>query len=397
LILPPLLKFGDLDVEVPVMKATGRIAEVDGLRALAVLLVIGYHFDLHIRGGFLGVDLFFAVSGFVITRLLLTQAATTGATGSLLKDFYTRRSWRLLPAFLATLAVTVLAEALFPHRDFSHTVNNAIAGVGGVSNWWVGATAATNEASALAHTWSLSIEEQFYVLFPLSILLLRRWSRTVVVVLSTLMTAASILTLVRMTDSYEGFNRTYFSSLARATPMALGALLAVAYDRGWIDRARSMTTSRTGARVAGGCFVALLVAFSAPVLVLDWNSQWLFEGGFQVVAVLVTGILLATLCLAGTDSPIARVLRCVPVQWIAMRSYSLYLVHFTVVFRFDSFGRIGALVLKLIITFGLTEVLHRCIEQPLRLRSAGRGSGFNLVKAQMVMAIVAVGYLVLLA
>lgn len=377
------------------MKATGRIAEVDGLRAFAVLLVIGYHFDLHIRGGFLGVDLFFAVSGFVITRLLLTQAATTVATRALLKEFYTRRSWRLLPAFLVTVAVAVLAEAAFPHRDFSHTVNNAIAGIGGVSNWWVGATAATNEGSALAHTWSLSIEEQFYVLFPLSILLGRRWSNQVVVALSSLLIGAGIWTFATMTADYEGFNRTYFSSIARATPMALGALLGVAYDRSWIDRARSMTTSRTGARVAGGLFLVLLAAFALPVLVLDWNSPWLFDGGFQVVAVLVTGILLATLCVAGTDSPIAQVLRCSPVQWVAIRSYSLYLVHFTVVFRFDSFGRIGALVLKLIVTFGLTEVLHRCIEQPLRLRSAGWRLGFLLVKAQVAVGLTAIGYLVL--
>ncbi len=360
---------------------SGRILEVDGLRAVAVLTVIAYHFDLHLPGGLVGVDLFFVISGFVISRLLFTQAEGSQPTGQLLLQFFTRRAWRLVPALLATLLVTIAAGFLFPRGETRLLAINAVAAVGGFANWWVGATAPVQGQTDLSHTWSLSIEEQFYVMLPLLLMVRRTRATLTATVVSVGLVIAAIVAFATTSVNHESLNHTYFSSFARSTPLALGVLLGVAWHHGWL---RPAPTDRP--RTTSMLFVLLSVSMIPALLVLDWDTHWLYQGGFVMIAIVLTGMVAATIRMADGPQLAARALRSTPVQWVAARSYSLYLVHFTMVFRFASYGRIGTLVLQLLGTFVGTELLHRVVEEPLRRWGPATRHGSKILAGQATAA-----------
>ena len=316
----------------PATLPLGHIAELDGLRGLAVIGVLFFHAD-HLRGGFLGVDLFFVLSGWLITRLLLIETSRTGNVA--LGAFWGRRLRRLLPAVLALL-VAVSAYAWWA-GDTAARVDTTSSGpwaqwyvanwhmISGAGDYW----ASFSEPSMFGHLWSLAIEEQFYVVWPLVIAALWRLARnplraaqattTVAIVAST--TAAIVLATT------SGATRVYMGTDTRAASILCGALAAMpTASRLW---ARMMST-RLGDAVVAACGVAVAAMWW---FVDGTASEWLFRGGLTVHAAacaVVIGGVVARRDSTRRRSVVATCLSTPLLQRSGQLSYSLYLWHWPV-------------------------------------------------------------------
>jgi peptidoglycan/LPS O-acetylase OafA/YrhL len=342
-----------------------RIPEIEGLRAIAIALVVLYHFDLPVPGGFFGVDLFFAVSGFVITRQLLHAnrpgASSSDSLSSKLANFYRRRALRLLPNAIAMCGFVILGSLVFPSVfGISHrTIANAVAGLAGVGNWYgirfpdIG----SGEVRPLIHMWSLSIEEQFYLALPLAILPWRNRTRIGAAVFGSFAVVISIASAI----ASVGIQTTFFSTWARIAPIGMGVLVGVLLSSTpTVDWLRAPLLRKVG----WATLPILLGALTVLTLTTHWNDVWLTRGGYVAVGFLCAIIVL--LSAFGVQSPIGAVLRSRAAQFIAYRSYAIYLWHFPVAFMFVSLGRFPQLALRLLVAGALTETSLRLIERPLR-------------------------------
>ena len=275
------------------------------------------------RGGFIGVDVFFVLSGFLITALLLGEF---GATGRLdLPAFWARRARRLLPALLLLLLVLgAWAAWIAPPETAAALRGDALAALLYVANWWFVATGesylATTAPSPLLHTWSLGVEEQWYLLMPLllvAVLKLRRGRTRVLTPLLLVLAVASAALMLVLDVSGASHARVYYGSDTRVFELLLGAALAAAvYTRG-LPRPRS-------ADVAGA---AGLVGLGAAAVVLTATGPALFRGGLVLVALGAAGLVVA----AATSGTItATVLGWWPLRAVGIVSYGLYLWHWPV-------------------------------------------------------------------
>jgi peptidoglycan/LPS O-acetylase OafA/YrhL len=340
-----------------------RIPEIEGLRAIAIVLVVLYHFDLPVSGGFFGVDLFFAVSGFVIARQLLHtihhgDLPTNESLRSKLAKFYRRRSLRLLPNALAVSVFAVVGSLIWPSvfGNSSRTIANALAGLAGIGNWYgirfpdIG----VGEARPLIHMWSLSIEEQFYLVLPLAVLPWRKRGRLAAAVFGSV----AILVAIAAAIADVGVHGAFFSTWSRIAPIGMGVLVAVLLSSTNSTRWLQSPPLRTIA------LFGLLTILGVLALTTHWNETWLTRGGYVGVGLLCALIVL--FCALGNESPIGSVLRSKASQFVANRSYAIYLWHFPVAFMFASVGRVPQMLLRLVVTSVLTEVSLRLIERPAR-------------------------------
>ncbi|HZE30754.1 MAG TPA: acyltransferase, partial [Actinoallomurus sp.] len=308
----------------------GRIGAVDGLRAVAVAGVIAYHFGLGVPGGFLGVDLFFVISGYVITRLLLTEWHRTGSIAC--ARFWGRRARRLLPAVLALLVVVQVWLHLGGLPELRSTTDaQTVMALAYVSNWYaifagVSYWGALTSSTPLTHLWSLAVEEQFYLVWPLVLIVVLttvRSRRALAAVAGAGAVASYGLSALLFRDA--GADRAYLGTDTRSGALLLGILCALALTRtapgpdGSWDR-RLPARRRAVARVALAVALAALAVLWATARI---QAPWLYEGGLAtagVAAAVVIGSLVAVPgCLP------ARLLRMRPVVWIGRLSYSLYL------------------------------------------------------------------------
>ncbi|WP_197981324.1 acyltransferase family protein [Frigoribacterium sp. CFBP 8754] len=353
--------------------------DVQGLRALAVVAVVVAHATDRPSGGFTGVDVFFVVSGFLITELLVRERARTGTIS--LSMFYRRRARRILPAALVVLAATVAATfALYGSGRGGVVLRDAAASLGFVANWRFAATGtdyftADGPVSPLQHFWSLAVEEQFYVVWPLLVIgavaLATRRRRGELGLRARLYAGAAIAVVagasfaVALVQSASSPTVAYFSTATRAWELALGAGLALAAPAvgrhlpGW---------SRPALGWAG---VAVIVVGFATV------SE---SAGFPAPGALVPTLGTLLVLAAGIDHPQrSLVVLTNPVsRAVGDASYSIYLWHFPVVVLFAPYLRFllgdaapEALVttLVLLVTAVLSAVSHRLVEQPV-LRSS---------------------------
>lgn len=353
---------------------SGRVGGLDGLRTLAVALVIVHHVEPGmLPGGAVAVDVFFTISGFVITRLLLAEYVRRG--GISLMSFYRRRWLRLVPALLALCAVCAVLGMTTSLWGFDGSLQAA-----GLSATFLTNVVRAMESgpysdltSPLAHTWSLGVEEQFYFLWPLALFFLLRRFRARTVLLCT--AALCVLPLLWRCVLWnpEAAHRIYNGTDTRADQLLAGALVAVALARLRADDPRLALLRTWAGRLAWPALALLgLVAWRVPVTedLGIWTAAW-YTIGFLAVAAL-SATLVAALELRPEDR-LSRLLALAPLAWVGRNlSYGIYLWHYPVVRLLASLGmKEGRLAATVVLTLLMALLSYYAIEKPC-LRRAHR-------------------------
>jgi peptidoglycan/LPS O-acetylase OafA/YrhL len=337
----------------------GRIRPLDGLRAVAVLAVLLFHTaSSPLAGGYLGVDLFFVLSGFLIAGILLDQSRTSG--GISLGAFWLRRARRLAPALLVLLLAISVARIATPHADTSTWRPEILAALTYTTNWYQIASGSDYFAqfglqSPLVHTWSLAIEEQFYLAFAVLMLLLctrlpRRRLMQVFIVLALL--SAGWMALRAGSDPAWA----YYSTGTRVQALLVGAVLATAV-RAPLAGVGIDTRRRNAAGWVAG--VAILVALAAPI-----PNAVMLRGGFLVVALLAAVLIWALL----GSGALATVLSWRPLVALGVISYGVYLWHWPIFLMLgtDHKGGPAMQLWAMLLTVAVASLSYWLVEKPLR-------------------------------
>ncbi|PHK49867.1 acyltransferase family protein [Staphylococcus edaphicus] len=342
---------------------------LDGLRAIAVMGIIIYHLNkLWLTGGFLGVDTFFVISGYLITSLLLYEYENTGIIN--LKRFWLRRIKRLIPAMLVLVVTVTLATLIFKPEQVVSIKHDAFAAIFYVSNWWYIATDVNYfEQFAfmpLKHLWSLAIEEQFYIIFPIvliTLLLTVKKYRNVTLIFWVI-SLISLLLMVVISQPHMQHSRVYFGTDTRLQTMLLGVILAFVWPpfklkhnpnhilRNIIDVIGTM-----------GLFVLLLL-----FIYVDDNSDWIYNGGFYLISGLTLFVIISAVHPSGY---FAKLMGNALFVCIGKRSYSLYLWHFPIISFMHSYYVDGQIpifvyVIDIVLTIVFAEISYKFVETPFR-------------------------------
>ena len=357
--------------------AASRLPGLDGLRGLAVAWVLAFHLwpDV-VRGGWLGVGLFFTLSGYLIAGLIDTEVTATGRLS--LGRFMARRARRLLPAALVTIGATLALTALVDDQPLRIIGIDALAAALNVFNWHAsldeaGYTAIFEAApEPLAHFWSLAIEEQFYLVFPAAVALIRRPGRVVAAMAATGLFGVWL---------WWGSTDAYVATPVRTLEIAAGAGLAVAQSRSKAIR-RIFRPAADAPLPFRFVWAALLVAAAACAVVsvarLGPDDGLVFRGGPQLMALCWVVLVIA----AARDGWPSRFMSWVPLRWLGLRSYAIYLFHWPIIELTDWHP-----VAVIAVTLGLAEVSFHVLEMPVRRSTSRRAVG---VLAAATAAVVAV-------
>ena len=336
---------------------------LDGLRGAAVAGVLLFHAG-HLRGGYLGVDAFFVLSGFLITSLLLVERARSGGIG--LGAFWARRARRLLPALFAVLAFVALYALVIASADERASIRaDALATLGYVANWraiFSGADywALFRSPSPLEHTWSLAIEEQFYLLWPLLVVAVAAAPRRVLLLASGL-GLASFIAMQALYDPASP-SRAYYGTDTRLASILVGAALAA-----W---------SVMRPPVAGGkrrVLLEIAAIGAVGLLAYAWcrvegSSTVLYRGGLFVTAIAVAVVIAAGV--HPVRGPVQRALSFRPLCALGLISYGVYLWHWPIYVWLDE-TRTGIdgwplVALRIAVTVGVATISYFVLEQPIR-------------------------------
>ena len=393
-----------------------RLTGLDGLRALAVIAVVLFHADSSLLpGGFLGVDVFFVISGYLITRMLLAELADGGRLD--LARFYRRRAVRLLPAVFALIAAVVIASAVFWRDETSTLRDSVLASLTYVTNWWLSLAhqsyfVSSGRPPMLQHLWSLAIEEQFYLVWPLVLVVLAagrpgRWLRigrrpdeqpstspagslsqrrlAVVAVTCLLLALASTALMaviaIRSDVPYGAdSSRIYYGTDTHSMGLLLGAAAGAAaewsrrqtggrwqFGRWQLDR-WLVGRWQLGRWLADAVGALALVALAVLVYRLDEFDPSLYRGGFLLVSAVAVVVVTAV---ARQGSLLGRALDWAPMRWVGERSYAIYLWHWPVVVVTRPDVDLSAptwvvLAIRIALPLALAEASYRFVERPLR-------------------------------
>ncbi|TMG25671.1 MAG: acyltransferase [Chloroflexi bacterium] len=363
----------------------GRLAGLDGLRAIAVLAVLLYHSGLDwLPGGFLGVEVFFVISGYLITGLLINEWRVHGRID--LRAFWIRRARRLLPALFVLLAATLAYALAWLPGQLAQLRVDVLAAMGYVTNWYLvlgqqSYFANLDRQSPLLHLWSLAVEEQFYVFWPV-VLAAGLWlvGRRVFFVVTL---GGALLSAVWMGVLYQpegDVSRIYYGTDTRLTGLLLGAALAFV----WLPRPGRETWLPTSPRwqplvhvVLDGVALAGLAVIAWFLLAVDESDAFLFHGGLVLLAAATAVAIAAVVHPAGRIG--VGVLDLGPLRWLGTRSYSVYLWHWPV-FSVTRPGLdipldpVVAFALRLVLTATLAELSFRFVETRFRYRGVSVAS-----------------------
>ncbi|MGB8861080.1 MAG: acyltransferase, partial [Ilumatobacteraceae bacterium] len=340
--------------------------DIEGLRSVAVLLVLVYHAKFGIvSGGFIGVDVFFVLSGFLITSLLLRELATTGTVS--LANFWARRARRLLPASGLVLVVTLFASRFMidglSQGDLAHDAIAACLFVANIRFWKVGTDYLSEglRESPLLHFWSLAVEEQFYLVWPGLLMVLVRFarlSRRALAMVIGVMWVISFVACVRLTHDSQPW--AFFMLPARAWELLTGAGLALAGGR-------LLGSNRQLTAVLGWLGLGAILATS-----IQFSLATSFPGYAAAIPVVATMLVINS---GMTPEGPAMILRAKPLQWIGARSYAIYLWHFPmlvlVAAKWGESGRIESLsaatrVALLAASVAMAALSFHFVENPVR-------------------------------
>ncbi|MCY7976593.1 acyltransferase family protein [Bacillus inaquosorum] len=347
------------------------IPGLDGLRAFAVLSVIAYHLNFSgANGGFIGVDIFFVLSGYLITSILLPAHGNDISLD--FRDFWVRRIRRLLPAAYLMIFSTVVWVVLFD-RELLHTVRgDAISSLFYMSNWWfifhkLSYFDSFGSPSPLKNLWSLAIEEQFYMIWPMFLVggmyIFKKRAR-----LAAAVSLLALCSAVMMSILYEPGgdpSRVYYGTDTRSFALLIGCALALVWPM------KRLSSNRLSNKLKHTLHATELSAFCILVLCVYFTDEYepfLYRGGMLLIS-MIAAILIA--CVCHPSSFLGNLLSWRPLRWLGTRSYGIYLWHYPVIVLSTPVQEIGNpvfwhIVLKVIVTFILAELSYHFIEKPVR-------------------------------
>ena len=350
------------------------IPAIDGLRAVAVIAVLLYHLGISwIPGGFLGVDLFFVISGYVITRLLLDSIQRSG--GLDLRAFYIARIRRLLPPLLFMIITTALFVSVWAPDTIKRFLTDAPFSIFGAMNWWLvfrhtDYFESIGRPPLLQHTWSLGVEAQFYLLWPLILLLVLRFLGKNKIPGTALLIASfsgiSLLLLSLRIDSADAaqVSHVYFGTDTHSIGLFLGAALAVK----WVPQNLSEEVNKKAQDFIDGIGIFGFLGILATFLFINESDPTLYKLAFPLAGIFGCAIITSVVHPASRFAPIlsSRIM-----VWIGERSYAIYLWHW-IIFQitrpaFDLEGSPWALfTLRILLVLALSDISLRLVELPIR-------------------------------
>lgn len=348
------------------------ITGLDGIRAIAVIMVLAYHLKLALfKSGFLGVTVFFVLSGYLITGILISEVEEEGTID--LKNFWLRRIRRLVPAVMSMAVVIIFVSAVVNRIIFTKGCKDFLASVLGFNNWWqifnkVSYFEAAGVPSPFTHCWSLAIETQFYLIYPLILLgiykLVKsreegRAKRGLLFAGVTLMLALiSVILMIVLFDPQQDASRVYYGTDTRAFSLLFGALLAILWDYRMVPRRLSASVNM----VLGSVSFAVLLVMT---IAINGSSNFWYRGG-QFVGTILTVLVIYTVL--GRKTWLSRFLSNPVLKWIGDRSYSIYLWHYPIILLISKGIKASwwIILIEIVLSVVLAELSYRFIETPIR-------------------------------
>lgn len=348
------------------------ITGLDGIRAIAVIMVLAYHLKLALfKSGFLGVTVFFVLSGYLITGILISEVEEEGTID--LKNFWLRRIRRLVPAVMSMAVVIIFVSAVVNRIIFTKGCKDFLASVLGFNNWWqifnkVSYFEAAGVPSPFTHCWSLAIETQFYLIYPLILLgiykLVKsrgegRTNRGLLFAGVTLLLALiSVILMIVLFDPQQDASRVYYGTDTRAFSLLFGALLAILWEYRMVPRRLSASVNM----VLGSVSFAVLLVMT---IAINGSSNFWYRGG-QFVGTILTVLVIYTV--SGRKTWLSRFLSNPVLKWIGDRSYSIYLWHYPIILLISKGIKASwwITLIEIVLSVVLAELSYRFIETPIR-------------------------------
>ena len=348
------------------------ITGLDGIRAIAVIMVLAYHLKLALfKSGFLGVTVFFVLSGYLITGILISEVEEEGTID--LKNFWLRRIRRLVPAVMSMAVVIIFVSAVVNRVIFTKGCKDFLASVLGFNNWWqifnkVSYFEAAGVPSPFTHCWSLAIETQFYLIYPLILLGIYKLAKSggegrakrglLFAGVTLLLALISVILMIVLFDPQQDASRVYYGTDTRAFSLLFGALLAILWEYQMIPRRLSASVNMVLGSVS---FAALLVM----TIAINGSSNFWYRGG-QFFGTILT--VLMVYAVSGRKTWLSRFLSNPVLKWIGDRSYSIYLWHYPIILLISKGIKASwwITLIEIVLSVVLAELSYRFIETPIR-------------------------------
>ncbi|MFR4378861.1 MAG: acyltransferase family protein [Faecalibacillus intestinalis] len=348
------------------------ITGLDGIRAIAVIMVLAYHLKLALfKSGFLGVTVFFVLSGYLITGILISEVEEEGTID--LKNFWLRRIRRLVPAVMSMAVVIIFVSAVVNRIIFTKGCKDFLASVLGFNNWWqifnkVSYFEAAGVPSPFTHCWSLAIETQFYLIYPLILLGIYKLVKSrgegrakrglLFVGVTLLLALISVILMIILFDPQQDASRVYYGTDTRAFSLLFGALLAILWEYRMVPRRLSASVNM----VLGSVSFAVLLVMT---IAINGSSNFWYRGG-QFFGTILT--VLMVYAVSGRKTWLSRFLSNPVLKWIGDRSYSIYLWHYPIILLISKGIKASwwITLIEIVLSVVLAELSYRFIETPIR-------------------------------
>ena len=348
------------------------ITGLDGIRAIAVIMVLAYHLKLALfKSGFLGVTVFFVLSGYLITGILISEVEEEGTID--LKNFWLRRIRRLVPAVMSMAVVIIFVSAVVNRIIFTKGCKDFLASVLGFNNWWqifnkVSYFEAAGVPSPFTHCWSLAIETQFYLIYTLILLGIYKLVKSreegrakrglLFAGVTLLLALISVILMIVLFDPQQDASRVYYGTDTRAFSLLFGALLAILWEYQMVPRRLSASVNM----VLGSVSFAVLLVMT---IAINGSSNFWYRGG-QFVGTILTVLVIYTV--SGRKTWLSRFLSNPVLKWIGDRSYSIYLWHYPIILLISKGIKASwwITLIEIVLSVVLAELSYRFIETPIR-------------------------------